>query len=638
MPDGAVGVLTLMQGFDATCDRVFESMGTDSDAVLIVPPFADLHRPSYGIHLLQATAERAGLRVRVLYANHLFAALVGQETYSIICDGNNSTWGNRVFAATAFGLPPLGYATEKLREQTTDLGPFRNRGMTFEKLAAMEGQAGSFCAALGERLAKLRLRVVGATSMFQQTPASIALLTQIKRRRPDVITALGGANCEGEMANGIASLGAPIDYIFSGECESVFPRFLRQAVDGAALPTDHIVRGEACFDLDALPEPNFNEYFTQLDDALPGWRETQDVALPYESSRGCWWGARQHCTFCGLNGETMAHRQKSPDRMIQGTRRLLSRYPTRILSMIDNIMPHSYFRTMLPRLERELPPREIFYETKSNLNLEQVVLLRRAGVNRIQPGIEALSSSLLQRMKKGVLARQNLALMRYARAVGLSLSWNLLYDFPADQAEDYESTIALMPLIHHLPPPRNIFPVSIDRFSPYFDRPAEYGVSNLRPADGYFNTFPPTADLQSLAYHFKGEYATALSTDPKLYAAFERGFCEWRGSWKVGSPPPSLSVADGSDGYYTLMDTRGLEGTEVFQFVGEDEARAALIGGPLNRQPLAEWAIERKLAVALDGWCVPLAITDVETWRSLESLAPQTVSEVPSAAGEAAGG
>ena len=57
-----------------------------------------------------------------------------------------------------------------------------------------------------------------------------------------------------------------------------------------------------------------------------------------------------------------------------------------------------------------------------------------------------------------------------------------------------------------------------------------------------------------------------------------------------------------------------------------------LIGGPLDRQPLAQWAIERKLAVALDGWCVPLAVTDVETWRRLEARVSPTVEQALPAA------
>jgi hypothetical protein len=55
-----------------------------------------------------------------------------------------------------------------------------------------------------------------------------------------------------------------------------------------------------------------------------------------------------------------------------------------------------------------------------------------------------------------------------------------------------------------------------------------------------------------------------------------------------------------------------------------------MIGGPLDRQPLAEWAIDHKLAVALDGWCAPLAVTDVDSWRRFETRAPQAVlQELP---------
>ena len=477
-------MMGIMDDIQAKYDRAFELLGAESDAVIIVPPFADIYRPSLGVHLLQAAAEQAGLRVRVLYANLLFATLSGEDLYNAICIGNYEwLWGERIFAHAAFGLPPLGYQTEKLPEQIAKRRQSKKVEATFEQFAALEREAGPFCSALGERFSSLRIRVAGATTTFHQTAAAVALLAQVKRAQPEAITAIGGANCEGEMARGIASLNAPIDYIFSGECESVFPDFLRRAVAGQALPADRIVRGEACFDMDSLPEPCFEEYFAQLDNALPAWRENEsEIWLPYETSRGCWWGARQHCTFCGLNGETMAFRQKSPDRAIAGAKRLLSRYPSPHLGMIDNILPHSYFRTVLPRLAEELPtPARIFYETKANLTLEQVQLLRRAGVYRIQPGIEALSSSLLRRMKKGVLARQNLALLRYARAAGLVLNWNLLCEFPGDQREDYDATLALLPLIHHLMPPTGLCPLSIDRFSPYFREAAAYGITHLEP-------------------------------------------------------------------------------------------------------------------------------------------------------------
>lgn len=621
--------VTAMNDIEDRYDRAFELLSTESDAIIIVPPFADIYRPSLGVHLLQAAAQRAGLRVQVVYANLLFAALSGEDLYQAISNRNYSwLWGERIFAGAAFGLPPLGYRTDKLREQIAKRDQSKKSNVTFEQLAALEREAGPFCSALGERFSSLGFRVAGATTTFQQTAASVALLAQIKRAKPEAIIAIGGANCEGEMARGIASLGAPIDYIFSGECESIFPEFLRRAVAGQSLPVDRIVRGEPCFDMDSLPEPCFEDYFAQLDNALPAWREKNEIWLPYETSRGCWWGARQHCTFCGLNGETMAFRQKSPDGAIAGAKRLLSRYPSRFLGMIDNILPHSYFRTVLPRLAEELPAAQIFYETKSNLTLEQVQLLRRAGVNRIQPGIEALSSSLLRRMKKGVLARQNLALLRYARAAGLVLNWNLLCEFPGDERADYDTTLALLPLIHHLMPPSGVCRVSIDRFSPYYRDAAAFGITHLEPLPGYAWAFPGHADMRSLAYHFKGEYACAQSFHPELYDSLDLACREWRDSWKVGSPAPTLWLTPGNDGYYTLMDSRGLEETALFQFLDEEEARTVLMGGPLDRQPLAEWAIERKLAVALDGWCVPLAVTNVETWRRFQAHIPEVALQV----------
>jgi hypothetical protein len=118
----------------------------------------------------------------------------------------------------------------------------------------------------------------------------------------------------------------------------------------------------------------------------------------------------------------------------------------------------------------------------------------------------------------------------------------------------------------------------------------------------------------------------------EVYDSLDRAFREWRDSWKAGSPAPTLWLTPGSDGYYTLMDTRGLEGAALFQFLDEEEARTVLIGGPLDREPLAQWAIERKLAVALDGWCVPLAVTNVETWRRFEAGVLQSFVQVLPAA------
>src|SRR5262249_48318095 len=200
---------------------------------------------------------------------------------------------------------------------------------------------------------------------------------------------MGGANCEGEMAEGLAAVCPNIDHIFSGESEDTFTEFVHAVLKGTR-PSAKILYGRPCANMDALPTLSYKEYFEQRSSymAFPG--PPQHTYLTYETSRGCWWGQKQHCTFCGLNGEGMGFRRKSPERALDELRTILRENPTRNISMTDNIMPRDYFRTLLPLLQRELPGLNIFYEQKSNLTFNDVLALKQAGINTIQPGIEAL--------------------------------------------------------------------------------------------------------------------------------------------------------------------------------------------------------------------------------------------------------
>src|SRR5437588_757505 len=97
------------------------------DALIIVPPFFELRYPSLGAHVLQACAAAAGFRVRVFYANLLFALHVGVSTYTSMAKAPSGTFlGERLFARAAYGVPPLGdhadmFTPEQIYE--TNLAP-----------------------------------------------------------------------------------------------------------------------------------------------------------------------------------------------------------------------------------------------------------------------------------------------------------------------------------------------------------------------------------------------------------------------------------------------------------------------------------------------------------------------------------
>jgi ribosomal peptide maturation radical SAM protein 1 len=607
-----------------------------TDVLIVVPPLANLDRPSLAAHLLQALARREGEEVGVLYANLLLARVIGVENYSAISRAPAYQMvGERLFARSAFGLPPLGEDAGQLASFAMIVGRVfdgeRKGGVPFSeqlplplaRLKEIEASIPAWLDNLAAEIAERRPKVVGCTTTFEQTAASVALLARLKRACPEITTIIGGANCEGVMADGIASLDPErqnIDYIFSGESESTFPAFLLAMRQGV-LPQSHIVRGEPLMDLDQLPTPDFAEYFEQRARFLPGMEPPRaSVVLPYETSRGCWWGQKHHCTFCGLNGETMAFRRKSPRRAIEELKQLVRQYPARQVAMTDNIMPYEYFRTVLPELAKDPLPLPIFYEQKSNLSLNDVLLLKKAGVTVIQPGIESLSSQSLQLMDKGVSGRRNLALLRYARSVGLDLHWNLLWGFPADEVEGYRQMLEMLPLLRHLEPPQGLCHITIDRFSPYFHSPTRYGISNLRPFGAYTTVLPKSADVENLAYHFIGDYESGCYQDLTTIERIAAEVGQWQARWEQPHRPRPALTLTCRRGRYQVIDTRDVYVARRLQEFDEETSVRLMSACSYERggDSVLELAIERGLGVVLDGWYEPLMTAEPRLMKKFE--------------------
>ena len=80
------------------------------------------------------------------------------------------------------------------------------------------------------------------------------------------------------------------------------------------------------------------------------------MGIPFESARGCWWGQKHHCVFCGLNGSTMRFRAKSPDRVFAELVHQARRYRSFRFEAVDNILDMGYLTTLLPRAGRRRPP------------------------------------------------------------------------------------------------------------------------------------------------------------------------------------------------------------------------------------------------------------------------------------------
>ncbi len=548
---------------DPAVPGVFEGEAPLPRVLLVVPPFHQAFIPALGVSLLKAALTRADIRCDVLYLNIRFAERIGPELYTEIASEGRiqALAGEWIFAGDLFGdraPDPRGFVAEVLLGRYGDV---YERAFA-DRLEALRAQAPVFLNEVMDEVSWDQYALVGVSSTFQQNCAGLALLRRLSVRHPGIRTAMGGANCEGQMGAAIHRLFPFVDYVCSGEGDEIFPRLAKailtgQRVDG--LPgvfarTEQNLLGEEAraplvLNMDLLPYPEYGDYFAQFRASSLVAIDSPTIAL--ETSRGCWWGQKHHCTFCGLNGGGMQYRSKSPQRAIGELDFLMNHHGVRKVYAVDNILDLKYFETVLAELARRSRPPELFYETKANLTKRQLRLLARAGVWGIQPGIESLSTPILHLMGKGVTALQNVRLLKWCAEIGLTPEWNFLCGFPSENPADYASMADLVPSLTHLYPPGGPGRIRLDRFSPYFTAPDVNGIINIRASIAYRYVYPfQPFDLDRLAYYFDYDYADGR--DPDQYTAALKEAIE---GWREHHPTARLELRVADD-RLEILDTR----------------------------------------------------------------------------------
>lgn len=525
--------------------------------LLIDMPFANLLTPSIGLGILKASLTRVGISSTVLNFHLRFAELCGIETYNTI---HSETYaehlvGEWIFSESLFhgdkSTDFEKYSSHVLSCHEPDQPgkPLYAKAL-FERLSeaipSAKEKVDGFLAECLEQVLSYEPTVVSFTSMFAQHVASLSLAKLIKSHRPDYFIILGGSNCEGPMGAATLQQFDFVDVVVSGEGDVVFPEIVQSILSSRAIPNipgvytrkqlSLHVSGQSpqntptIRDLDTLPIPNYDDYFEQLAEAsikLP-----REPSLLFETSRGCWWGEKQHCTFCGLNGATMTYRSKSAQRAFDELIDLTDRHPGCSVNAVDNILDMKYFKSFIKLLAERKHDFELFYEVKSNLKKDQIKLLREAGVKTIQPGIESLSNNVLRIMRKGVSTLQNIQFLKWCAELDVSPYYNIIWGFPGESPADYEDMTQLIPLVTHLRPPSGSSIIRIDRFSPNFNENMKLGIGELAPFPAYHYVYPFEPEVVSnLAYFFEPKYRET-TVKPGHVRDLANSIKNWRESYQ----------------------------------------------------------------------------------------------------------
>ena len=625
---------------------------------LVNMPLGHLPFPSLALTQLRSVVTRAHpgrAEAGVHYLNHDFAHYLGLPAYQdlVSFEHHPTGLGEWFFRPVAFPAEPHN-ADEYFRRYYPQHTP-RNRLIRDFVLEKRAGLAAHFDELI-DRYGLDRVDLVGFTSMFSQTAATLGMARRLKERRPELVIVMGGANCEAPMGRAIVEQADVLDFVFSGPSLRSFPRLVGHLMEGDAEACHRIdgvfsrgnrVRASGCstpvapetaddapavrafgeeLDINELVELDYEPFVNAYTRSFPG---QERPTLFFETSRGCWWGERAHCTFCGLNGSTIGYRAMRPELAIRLIDSLF-RYSGHVsrLDSVDNILPKSYLTDVLPYLDTP-PDMEFFYEVKADLGEDEFRVLEKARVLSIQPGIEALNTSTLKRMRKGTSVFQNLQFLIHALRYNIRPGWNLLVGFPGEEMEVYEKYLADLPLLTHLPPPTGVYPVRFDRFSPYYDEADAYGLE-LRPLDWYALTYPFGPDaLAEMAYYFADQnYAAPYAMNVgRMLSRLREKVGRWTTLWHDPRTRPRLQLRR-ENGLATVYDSRS--GTELEYPVRHESIR--LLDALATPKKLA--ALEKELdgvevAAELDGLLeLGLVFHEGERYMSLV-VSPRVSFAVP---------
>jgi ribosomal peptide maturation radical SAM protein 1 len=611
--------------------------------------------PSFQLALLEPTLARAGIPAQSFSLYMYFGAFVGWRLHEVLAEVWPSMVGEWLFARAAFGE----FASDDeyfARHEANFRTISRLAGCTIADIRRVRDEVVprflDFCV---ERIDWRRFGLIGMSVLFQQNCASFALARRLKERHPEIPIILGGGTFEDEIADEIMRRVPAIDMIHCGDADTTFPEIVRRldrgepvrgapglfSRDGAEI----VFGGRAPNheDMSATPAPDFDEWFyARRESGYDAWPGAEEPMLPIETARGCWWGEKSHCTFCGLNRAGMAFRAKDVPSVLAMLEALARRYGVFHFNAIDNIMAPSYIERLFGALAAAGADFRLHYEVRASLTREQLRRMREGGLVSVQPGVESFSTHVLRLMGKGTTAVRNLEFVKWCTYFDIRDSYNILLGFPGETREDYRLQEDLVAKIHHLEPPYTICKARPDRGSPMFTDPAAQGVARLVPQRCYEYIFPKDVfDLRRVSYYF--EHETERTLAEREYDGIYAAVLAWQERWKR-APRPFLRYRKSLE-TILIEDGRALGAprkhalsgppARLYEFCADAHGRAEIAarfgGEPWVEAALADF-IAKDLMVHLDGRYLALALPASPFFgRSAAAARPEAQAAPPAA-------
>jgi len=296
---------------------------------------------------------------------------------------------------------------------------------------------------LREELETFRPDIVGATSVTLNFPPAAAILEDVKRADPSIITMMGGPHVSFTAANTLA--GYPgIDLIVMGEGEETIRELVESGIRKELLPG---IKGIAYRKKGAIEVNDPREFIPDLDSLPQPARHLLPLsryqALGYPISLITGRGCPYECIFC--QGRRMVGkriRQRSAIRVVDEIAEILS-YGINRINVADDLFVTN--KKKVREVCQEINKRGLKFTWSAfarvnTVDRETLEIMRDTGCDSVSFGVESGNPEMLARIRKGITLDQVRLAVNLCNEVGILAHTSFIAGLPGESPETLEDT------------------------------------------------------------------------------------------------------------------------------------------------------------------------------------------------------
>lgn len=287
-----------------------------------------------------------------------------------------------------------------------------------------------------------RVNLVGISVAFPgQIQSAYALAMMIRQQLPGIYITVGGPaitqillRLEGnQLQKALTTFDSAV--LFEGEWALL--NLIRAVAHGDR--PGGIITGTQKINLADLPVPDFDglpldQYFAPA------------LVLPYDPSRGCYWG---RCAFChyGLAATgTACYRERPVEHIVEHLRLLTERWGNRIFYFSHDTMAPD----LALRLARVFKDNRVSWRWATDMRPERKLtpenchVLAEGGALATAPGIESAAPRILRLMQKGIKVEDTISAITNLANAGIAVEAMCFTGFPTETFQEALATVRFL--------------------------------------------------------------------------------------------------------------------------------------------------------------------------------------------------